>query len=224
MKAMIRVSAAILIGAALFFVLSDTSEAAYKIILNNGSEFTVDSYEKAGDEVRIEYGGGVIGIKQKEIQSIRATRDVQQTKKASPAKIQQPAKRMEKFHGGKSPYQEADVTGKEQKREEQQDRLNTIIKNITNKQEELKSLKDERMDLVDRIASLKEEAKKRAIANYRDPAAAGLYYLPAADRQWLLENEPKVSEFDAKIKNNQDDLSALLAKKDDLDRRMEDIK
>jgi hypothetical protein len=50
------------------------SEAAYKIYLKNGSEISgVSSYEKRGGEVIVYFGGGSIGIPEKDIVKIEET-------------------------------------------------------------------------------------------------------------------------------------------------------
>jgi len=58
----------------LFLLLPVSSEAAYTIYLKNGSEISgVYSYEKKGGEVIIYFGGGSIGIPEKDIVKIEST-------------------------------------------------------------------------------------------------------------------------------------------------------
>ena len=57
----------------LFLLLPVSSEAAYTIYLKNGSEISgVYSYEKKGGEVIIYFGGGSIGILEKDIVKIES--------------------------------------------------------------------------------------------------------------------------------------------------------
>jgi len=58
----------------LILLLPVSSEAAYTIYLKNGSEISgVYSYEKKGGEVIIYFGGGSIGIPEKDIVKIEST-------------------------------------------------------------------------------------------------------------------------------------------------------
>ncbi len=58
----------------LFLLLPVSSEAAYTIYLKNGSEISgVYSYEKKGGEVIIYFGGGSMGIPEKDIVKIEST-------------------------------------------------------------------------------------------------------------------------------------------------------
>jgi hypothetical protein len=58
----------------LILLLPVSSEAAYTIYLKNGSEITgVYSYEKKGGEVIIYFGGGNVGIPEKDIVKIEST-------------------------------------------------------------------------------------------------------------------------------------------------------
>jgi hypothetical protein len=58
----------------LMLFLPVTSEAAYTIYLKNGSEISgINSYEKKGGEVIIYFGGGSIGIPEKDILKIEST-------------------------------------------------------------------------------------------------------------------------------------------------------
>jgi hypothetical protein len=58
----------------LFLLLPVSSEAAYTIYLKNGSEISgVSSYEKKGGEVIIYFGGGSMGIPEKDIVKIEST-------------------------------------------------------------------------------------------------------------------------------------------------------
>jgi hypothetical protein len=55
-------------------LLPVSSDAAYTIYLKNGSEISgVSSYEKKGGEVIIYFGGGSIGIPEKDIMKIEST-------------------------------------------------------------------------------------------------------------------------------------------------------
>jgi hypothetical protein len=58
----------------LIFLLPVSSEAAYTIYLNNGSEISgINYYEKKDGEVIIYFGGGNIGIPEKDIVKIERT-------------------------------------------------------------------------------------------------------------------------------------------------------
>jgi predicted RNase H-like nuclease (RuvC/YqgF family) len=58
----------------LILLLPASSEAAYKIYLKNGSVITgVSSYEKKGGEITIFFGGGSLGIPEKDIVKIEET-------------------------------------------------------------------------------------------------------------------------------------------------------
>jgi hypothetical protein len=107
------------------------SEAAYKIYLKNGSEISgVSSYEKRAGEVIIYYGGGSIGIPEKDIVKIEETGAPEKDfgKEETPEAV-----------AGKAP---AEVPAEEPAVTEKTERANTLQADLDAINTELKSLQD----------------------------------------------------------------------------------
>lgn len=128
--------------------LPASSEAAYTIYLKNGSEIDgVNSYEKKGGEVIIYFGGGSIGIPEKDITKIESTEAP--GKDFSKEEITAPA--TEKPASPAVPAVEPPVT-------ETTDRLNKLQSDLDAVNAELKTVEDNEADIK---AALEEKTSSR---------------------------------------------------------------
>jgi len=136
----------------LILLLPVSSEAAYTIYLKNGSEISgVYSYEKKGGEVIIYFGGGSIGIPEKDIVKIESTEapekdfskeeiTVPETEKPAPATV---------------PAEEPPAT-------EKTDRVNRLQSDLDAINAELKTVEDKESTIT---AALEEKTNSRQTWN-----------------------------------------------------------
>jgi cytochrome c556 len=203
MKTDIRFTA-ILVVAALSLAFCGAAEAAYKIVLTNGSVLIVDSYREDDGMITADYAEGTISFDRDLVRSITETTDL-------PKRLESP--QPEKSGEAASPAQPAVTAGqaeKEQQKKERIARLDELNGKIAEKREGIKTLQADRIALVEQIDALKKTARDMAIANFQDPGTVGYSNLNPNDRKWLLDNQPKVAELDWQIKQFREDLSSLL--------------
>ena len=203
MKTDIRFTA-ILVVTALSLVFCGAAEAAYKIVLTNGSVLVVDSYREDDGMITADYAEGTISFVRDLVRSITETKDL-------PKRLESP--QPEKGSEAAPLAQPAVTAGQAEKEQQKKDRiarLDELNSKIAGKREGIKTLQADRISLVEQIDALKKTARDMAIANFQDPVQAGYYYLNTNDRKWLLDNEPKVAELDWQIKQSREDLSSLL--------------
>jgi hypothetical protein len=131
----------------LILLMPAYSEAAYKIHLKNGSEISgVSSYEKKGGEVIIYFGGGSVGIPEKDIIKIEETEAPEKDFGKEEASGAEP---------GKVPAEEPAVS-------EKTERANTLQADLGTIDAELKSVEDNEASVK---ASLDEKLSQRSRYN-----------------------------------------------------------
>jgi len=135
----------------LILLMPAYSEAAYKIHLKNGSEISgVSSYEKKGGEVIIYFGGGSVGIPEKDIIKIEETEAPEKDFGKEEASGAEP---------GKVP---AEVPAEEPAVSEKTERANTLQADLGTIDAELKSVEDNEASVK---ASLDEKLSQRSRYN-----------------------------------------------------------
>lgn len=122
----------------LLLLLPASSEAAYKIYLKNGSVIAgVSSYEKRGGEITIYFGGGSLGIPEKDIAKIEETEAPEKdfSKKAVP----------ETETGKVAPAEEPAVTERTNTLQADLDAVNSELKTVEDNEARVKASIDEKL-------------------------------------------------------------------------------
>jgi hypothetical protein len=182
------------------------ADAAYRIVLRNGTEFVVETYEKSGNEVRAEYQGGVIGIPANDIKKIQRI--------SAPA----PKKEADTKGGGDvkaGPFGPAPAPSVPPARSSfLHDQLAEVNARIRELERQRDAVHADRTAVAGRLASLEKEGKEKAAANLQDPLVKWREYLLPEDRLWLSQNENAVAGFDEKISRINDALVPLYRDRD----------
>ncbi|HMK44321.1 MAG TPA: hypothetical protein VK445_09310 [Dissulfurispiraceae bacterium] len=200
----------------IFLCLSFVSaDAAYKIILNNGAEITVERYETAGNEIKAYYDGGIISINRKDIRSIKNIN-------APATPVESPATdKSKKSQPSTAPVQQKADMSELQGLEQRLTDLDGSIKKI---EEKKITLQNEKAAMASRYNSLESEARRRAAVDGKEPQTHWRDFLVPEDYLWVSQNESRIAEIDERIKGIDRELQPLLYDKEDLQKRISELK
>ncbi|MGD0884512.1 MAG: hypothetical protein ABSA46_06490 [Thermodesulfovibrionales bacterium] len=172
-------------------LLPRASDAAYKIYLKNGSVIAgAASYEKNGDEIMVQFGGGSIGVPAKDVLKIEQT-DLPEKDLRSPAT---PEKQ------GESPSSPAVPTPGENQTTKQ-DELKNELESIDT---ELQSVQDKETQLTDTI-----KEKQEGRTKYKSFQLKNLEEELEPIRQELFATQQRKSELLQRKASVEDELRAL---------------
>ncbi|KAF0181901.1 MAG: hypothetical protein FD164_1389 [Nitrospirae bacterium] len=197
------------LAAAIFFCfLAQSVDAAYKIVLKNGTEIIVEAYEKSGNHIRAEYDGGIIGISQSDVRSIqRVERSRKQAEMPTdPALGINPARKQ------RPPQQDAEQIRSDTaaaKRGMLQDRINEITIRIETLEKQKFQAEDEISRVRDRMSALQAEGKRKAVINGKDPLVRWKDFLLPEEYAWVNEKTIVIAELERNLKRFEDDLAPL---------------
>jgi len=229
-----RMNAVAITGKAICFWLAAMllsgarAEAACRVVMKNGYEFTAESCRKSGNRIEVEMEAGTLVLTPDEVLRFRQFDRNPDTKKEqqapgggssgqqSPAAVVPPAGKVGPTEGSTSDQSEMKKT--------LQWRLNDLRSRIAPLDTEKRTAAAERQGILKRMDDLKKEGRQKAINNLQDPLIKWMEYLQPSDRLWLSEVPPKLSELEARIARLE---SALKPLKDDeryLEQRLSELR
>lgn len=204
------------------------AEAACRVVMKNGYEFTAESCRKSGNRIEVEMEAGTIVLTPDEVLRFKQFDRNPDTKKEQqapgggapgqqgPAAAVPPAVKGGPTEGSSSEQSEM--------RKTLQWRLNDLRSRIAPLDAEKRTAEMERQGILKRMDDLKKEGRQKAINNLQDPLVKWMEYLLPADRLWLSEVPPKLAELESKIASLE---SALKPLKDDeryLEQRLSELR
>lgn len=200
------VFAAVIAAAVVLSFWAVDADAAYRIILKNGTEFVVETYEKSGNEVRAEYQGGVIGIPANDIKSIQRI--------SAPAPIKEPETKGANDAKAPSRGSVKPPAAPPDGSSFLHDQLADVNARIRELEKQRDAVQAERAVVAGRLAALEKAGKEKAMNNLQDPLIKWREYLLPEDRLWLSQNENAVAGFDERISRVNDALAPLYRDRD----------
>jgi hypothetical protein len=206
----------------LLTVLPAAVNAAYRIVLKNGSEIVVETYAKENGEVRFYYRGGIVGIKEKDVEKILQVEDeaLPKTDNAErdsmKAEAKDSAAEQEKTM---VPY--IDPAEKEKYQKELQERLKEVEAKIAEKEALLKKTEEEYRSVKHRLESLFQQGTARAAAKGQG-AAQWLNFLTGSEREWAQQNTIKKRKLEEDKKILEEALVPLREQRDEIMRRIKE--
>lgn len=223
MKAMMINWFAICFGCAAILLSEAGAEAACRVVMKNGYEFTAESCRKSGNRIEVEMEAGTIILTPDEVLRFKQF-------DRNPD-----AKKDQQVPGGGAPGQPGPAAGSgglpEDTSSEQSEmkktlqwRLNDLRARIVPLEKEKHAAEAERQGMLKRMDSLKKEGREKAITNLQDPLVKWMEYLLPADRLWLSEAPQKLAELESNIARLE---SALKPLKDDeqyLEQRLSELR
>lgn len=204
------------------------AEAACRVVMKNGYEFTAESCRKSGNRIEVEMEAGTIVLTPDEVLRFKQfdrnpdTKKEQQAPGGGAPGQQGPAAAVPP--AGKGGPTEGSSSEQSEMRKTLQWRLNDLRSRIAPLDAEKRTAEMERQGILKRMEDLKKEGRQKAINNLQDPLVKWMEYLQPADRLWLSEVPPKLTELEARIANLE---SALKPLKDDeryLEQRLSELR
>ncbi|HSW64859.1 MAG TPA: hypothetical protein VLH56_16345 [Dissulfurispiraceae bacterium] len=210
-----------LVAAAILCFWTERVDAAYKIVLKNGTEFIVEAYEKSGNQIRAEYDGGIIGISQSDVRSIqRVERSRKQVETpAEPAPGIKPARKQ------RPQQQDAEQIRSDAaaaKRGMVQDRINEITIRIEALEKTKFQAEDEISKVRERMSVLQAEGKRKAVMNGKDPLVRWKDFLLPEEYVWVNEKTVLIAELERNSKQCEEDLAPLYEERTYYEKRLQE--
>ncbi|MDA8087516.1 MAG: hypothetical protein M0Z75_12530 [Nitrospiraceae bacterium] len=182
---------AFLLSISAFFLAVSPALAAYRLILKNGSVLEgIGSYTRADGEIRFQYGGGTIGIPEKDVLRIEKSRQeptVVLPEYTAPAKKTQAQPSRPKTNNSGRLAE-----------------INRRLAEIKAKEDEYRQLKAQYQEVMLRIQNLFNQGRQAAIGAGKSQIQANQQYgqfLGPAQQQMVQANFLAKQQLEAKIKD-----------------------
>lgn len=204
------------------------AEAACRVVMKNGYEFTAESCRKSGNRIEVEVEAGTIVLTPDEVLRFKQfdrnpdTKKEQQAPGGGAPGQQGPAVAVPP--AGKGGPTEGPSSGQSEMKKTLQWRLNDLRSRIVPLETEKHAAEAERQAIVKRMDSLKKEGREKAINNLQDPLVKWMEYLLPADRLWLSEVPPKLAELESKIARLESTIKPLKDDERYLEQRLSELR
>lgn len=209
----------------LLIALPAVADAAYRIVLKNGSEIVVETYAKENGEVRFYYRGGIVGIKERDVEKIlqaedealpkmdNAERDImkEETKESKDNSAEQEKPLV--------PYIDKEEKGKYLK--ELQERLKEVEEKIAEKEALLKKTEEEYRSVKHRLEILFQQGRAGAAAKGQS-ISQWMSFLSGSEREWVQQNTIKKRKLEDDKKALKEALVPLREQRDEIMRRIKE--
>jgi len=204
------------------------TEAACRVVMKNGYEFTAESCRKSGNRIEVEMEAGTIVLTPDEVLRFKQfdrnpdTKKEQQAPGGGASGQQGPAAGMPPM--GKVGPTEGSSSEQSEMKKTLQWRLNDLRSRIAPLDTEKRTAEAERQGILKRMDDLKKEGRQKAINNLQDPLVKWMEYLLPADRLWLSEVPPKLAELESNIARLESTLKPLKDDERYLEQRLSELR
>lgn len=189
-----------------------SAEAAYKVYLKNGSVIKgIGYYEKADGQIRLYYGGGMVGVPEEDIRAIQEVGKPApkiETPAAAPVPPEEMPPEAQPEAGRLTPEAEAAVRAKMAE-------IDARLAEIKNLEDRLGKLRAELNEVSLRIEVLWQKGRSNALAQGR-PESEWFMTLSPEESQWSQSNTIRKKELQDEIKAVEEALAPLLKEKEEI--------
>lgn len=209
----------------LLAALPAAADAAYRIVLKNGSEIVVETYKKVNGEIQFYYRGGIVGIKEKDVEKILQVEDEALPKMddaerdSMKAEAKEPKDSAAEQEKALVPYIDKEEKGKYLK--ELQERLKEVEEKIAEKEALLKKTEEEYRSVKHRLESLFQQGRSKAAASGQS-ISQWLNFLSGSEREWAQQNTIKKRKLEDDKKALEEALMQLREQRDEIMRRIKE--
>lgn len=199
--------------AIVFSVYAFPAEAAYRVYLKNGAVIKgIGYYEKANGQIRLYYGGGMVGIPEADVKVIqeagKPAPSIEAPGAAQPEPSGETPEGAEPERGRLTPEGEALVKGKMAE-------IDARLKEIKTLEDRLGKLRAELNEVSLRVEQLFQKGRSSALARGR-PESEWFMFLTPQESQWSQFNTIRKKELQDEIKSVEETLQPLLKEKEEI--------